>query len=409
MTALWVILLCTCYQGPVPVVRADDATLGPQTSTPVTFLPNHSPEHELSIREMLAPSLFDWYGELSFVYLDRTVPDMQFGINLGGIQPLNAGATFFDLNTTDNRSISTDDMNMGSQPGLRFLVGRTIWADPCDDRGCVAKPNETPEVMRRLSIELGYLGMLHQHQVTNRITANPTTPSGALVSRFVQNGNSGTYQPVLYPFDYATLNTLTYRSRFDSAELNLRYSTQAGRRMPLDVLAGVRYMKVQENFDFFAANTGPTLPGLTNASPTGLYSTRTDNDMIGLQIGGDLSYRLTNGWSLMGRGRGGLLINSASQRSNLNGTLVATSNPYSETGSGSGVGMASLFEFGLHTNFQLSDNLSLMVGYQGLYLNDLSTAPRQFQWNIDQGSRNGLDRHGSLFFFGPAAGIEWRW
>jgi hypothetical protein len=300
-------------------------------------------------------------------------------------------------------------MNMGSQPGLRFLVGRTIWVDPCDDRGCVAKPNDTPEVMRRLSIELGYLGLLQQHQETLRVGANPTTPSGALVSRFVSRGGSDSYQPVLYPFDYATVNTLTYRSRFDSAELNLRYSTQASKRMPLDVLAGVRYMKVQENFDIFAANTGPALPGLVNASATGLYSTRTDNDLIGLQIGGDLSYRLTSHWSLMGRGRGGLLVNSASQRSNLNGTLVATGNPYSETGTGSGVGMASLFEFGLHTNFQISDNLSLMLGYQGLYLNDLSTAPRQFQWNTDLGSRNGLDRHGSLFFFGPAAGIEWRW
>lgn len=179
--------------------------------------------------------------------------------------------------------------------------------------------------------------------------------------------------------------------------------------MPVDVLAGLRYMKVQENFDFFAANTGPALPGLINASPNGLYSTRTDNDMIGLQIGGDLSYRLTSGWSLMGRGRGGLLVNSASQRSNLNGTLMATGLPYNDAGAASGVGFASLFEFGIHTNYQLSSNLSLMVGYQGLYLNDLSTAPRQFQWNAELGGRNSLDRNGSLFFFGPAAGIEWKW
>lgn len=410
MTALWVILLCTMFQGQVPVVRADDTayTLGPNSVVPGSFVPG-DPENEWQLREMLAPSLFDWYAELSFVYLDRTSSDMQFGTNLGGIQHLGAGASYFDLNPNDNRVISSSDMDMGAQPGLRFLVGRTIWVDPCDDRGCVAKPNETPEVMRRLSIELGYLGLLHQQQSTQRFSANPTTPNGTLASRFIARGNSDTYQPVLYPFDYASLNTLTYRSRFDSAELNLRYSTQAGRRMPLDVLAGVRYMKVQENFDFFAANTGPALPGLINASPNGLYSTRTDNDMIGLQIGGDLSYRLTSGWSLMGRGRGGLLVNNASQRSNLSGTLVSTGTPFNDAGSASGVGFASLFEFGIHTNYQLSSNLSLMVGYQGLYLNDLSTAPRQFQWNTDVGGRNSLDRNGSLFFFGPAAGIELKW
>ena len=71
--------------------------------------------------------------------------------------------------------------------------------------------------------------------------------------------------------------------------------------------------------------------------------------------------------------------------------------------------MASLFEFGIHTNFQLNSNLSLQLGYQGLYLNDLSTAPRQFQFGLDPASRHGLDRTGSLFFFGPAAGIEWKW
>ena len=409
MPALWVLLLSICFQSPVPVVRADDAgTIGAYSPAPVTFVP-HPEDETFHLHDYLTPHLFDWYSELSFVYLNRTLSDVSVGYHLGAIESIGPGASYQDVNPFDNRVVATSDMDVGSQPGLRFLVGRTIWADPCDDRGCVAKPNDAPDVMRRLSVELGYLGLLHQHQSTVRYQANPLTPNGTLASRFANRNVGDMYQPTLYPFDYATLNTLTYRSRFDSAELNLRYSTQANNRMPVDMLAGVRYMKLQENFDFFAANTGPSLPGLINAAPTGLYSTRTDNDMIGLQVGGDLSLRLNSHWSLMGRGRGGLLVNSASQRSNLNGTLVATSSPFSDSGTGSGVGMASLFEFGLHTNLQINDPLSLMFGYQGLYLNDLSTAPRQFQWNSDMGGRNTLDRNGSLFFFGPAAGIEWRW
>lgn len=406
MTALWVICCLIFCQGPaVPVVRAQE---GPPVfgSEPISFLEQVDRDASPTLREMLAPTPFDWYAELNILYLDRNLSNMQFGTNLGAVQP--QGNSFIDLNPADNRAIGTRDLDMSAQPGLHFLIGRTIWADPCDDRGCVAKQCEQPEFLRSLSLELGYLGLLQQQSASARYQSNPATPNGALVSRFIST-NGDTFTPTLWPFDYGNASSLTYRSRFDSAELNLRYSTQASRRLPIDVLAGVRYVRVQENLDYFSSNSNPHIPSLLNASPYGSYSTRTDNDLIGLQIGGDMSYRLTAGWSLMGRGRGGLLVNSASQRSNLNGTLLASSMPYSDTGAASGVGIAGLFEFGIHTNYQINSNLSFMVGYQGLFLSDLSTAPRQFLFNPDQGSRNVLDRNGNLFYFGPAAGIEWKW
>lgn len=407
MSAMWVICLTLLLDGPtVPVVRADDVPfdLG---LVPSTLVPYQSLEGEWANRGLIGFNGYSWYGEAGIVFYNRALSHVNFGTNFGAVQQLGNGA-YFDLNASDNRLIGARDVDLGAQPGLRFLVGRTIWADPCDDRGCVAKPCETPDAFRSLSVELGYLGLLQQ-QVTTRYSANPSTPLGAMASRFAGIGSDGTITPVLWPFDYANINTLTYRSRFDSAELNLRYSTSAGQRMPIEMLAGIRYMKLQENLDYLAGNTNPHLPALVNVSPWGAYSTRTDNDLIGLQLGGDLSYRLTADWSLMGRGRGGLLVNSASQRSNLNGSLVAGGMPFNDTGSASGVGMAGLFEFGIHTNYQLTSNLSLMVGYQGLYLSDLSTAPRQFMWNAEASGRNNLDRAGSLFFFGPAAGIEWKW
>lgn len=403
MTAGWVVcLLLLLIDGPVPVVRADDSPfqLG---IAPTSFLPGDEYQTDVRFSDLITPSVFDWYGYSGVVFLDRSMHSASFGTSLGAVQSTGQGNSFVDLNPNDNRSISTGDLDSGLKPGLRFLVGRTIWADPCDDRGCVAKGADTPEPMRSLSLELGYLGVLQQ-QSTVRYNANPQAPNGTIISRLASLGSDGVYTPVLWPFDNANTNTLSYRSRFDSAELNLRYSTANG-RMPIDVLAGIRYMKWQENLDLQASNTISHLP----VSPYGAYTTRTDNDLIGLQIGSDLSYRVTSAWSLIGRGRGGLLVNSASQRNNLNGTLLSSSMPLNDTGTASGVGFAGLFEFGIHTNYQLTSNLSLMVGYQGLYLSDLSTAPRQGLWNSELGNRNSLDRNGSLFFFGPAAGIEWKW
>lgn len=404
MSAVWVLCLLLFLDDPtVPVARADDSPFAIGIA-PASILP--STDSPLFLRDAYAPDLYTWYGEAGLVFFDRSVSGINFGTNLGAVQPTGNGS-FFDVSNSDNRMIGTNDLDFGAQTGLRFLIGRTIWTDPCDDRGCACKTCDASDSMRSLSIELGYLGLQQQSSV--RYTSNPSTPTGAIASRFVNIGSDGSYTPALWPFDFANVASLTYRSRFDSAELNLRYSTAAGQRMPIEMLAGIRYMKFQENLDFLTANQNPHLPALINASPYGAYSTRTDNDLIGLQLGSDLSYRLTNYWSLMGRGRGGLLVNSASQRSNLNGTLMSSSLPFNETGTASGVGVAGLFEFGIHTNFQLTSNLSFMVGYQGLYLSDLSTAPRQFMWNAESANRNTLDRNGSLFFFGPAAGIEWKW
>lgn len=404
MTAEWVVCLLLLFiDGPVPVVRADETPFQIGI-VPTTFMPGEQYSSDLRFTNLITPSVFDWYGYAGVVFLDRTMQAASIGTSLGAIQANDQANSFVDINSNDNRLITISDLGASSTPGLRFLIGRTIWADPCDDRGCVAKNNEMPEPMRTLSIELGYLGLLQQ-QSNIRYNSHPSVPNGTILSRFATIGNDGAYTPVLWPFDNANTNTLTYRSRFDSAELNLRYTTANTGRMPIDVLAGIRYLKWQENLDLMASNTISHLP----VSPYGAYNTRTDNDLIGLQVGSDLSYRVTSAWSLVGRGRGGLLVNSASQRNNLNGSLVASSLPLNDTGTASGVGFAGLFEFGIHTNYQLTSNLSLMVGYQGLYLSDLSTAPRQGLWNPELNNRNTLDRNGNLFFFGPAAGIEWRW
>jgi len=401
MSAAWVYCLLLFLVGDqVPVVKADDSWS--PFDPPVSFVP---PERTFgdSPFDYHGPSLDGWYGSVGAAFLDRTIPQTHIGSNLGATAPLG-GSTFVDVNPHDNRLIATKDLDFSPRPGLRFLVGRTIWADPCDDRGCVAKPDETSETFRMLSAEVGYLGQVQQRTSVTVLAA----PDGSIISRFATPGASNSYSPVLWPFDHANFASLVYRSRFDSAELNLRYSTRYGSRMPVDLLAGVRFVKLQENLDFMAANGGNPF-GLTAPLPVGLYSTRTDNDLIGLQVGGDLSYRLTSNLSLVGKGRYGLLVNSATQRSNVNGTLIASNAPYNDMGAGSGVGLAGLFEFGIHTNYQLSPNLNLMFGYQGLFLSDLSTASRQLSWSTDLGSRNGLDRNSNLFFFGPAAGIELRW
>lgn len=406
MSAAWVITLLILFTfDDVPIVQAQEPWPPgnvPFGSVPSTFRPQErldAPNQPVDLYSM--PTTSPWYGRAEVVWFDRTNPHVDVGYNLGAVGMING--KLVDLDPSDNRALGTRDLDFSSRPGLRFLVGRTIWTDPCDDRGCVAKPEDIPDTIRSLSVELGYLGLFKNYRASVQYSGNGG--DSTLISRFAQPGPNNTFTPVVWPFDQATIATLTYRSRFDSAELNLRYSTQTS-RMPFDLLAGVRFVKVQENFDYMTANTMLASP---LALPPGLYTTRTDNDLVGLQVGGDLAYQFTSSWNVVGRGRGGLLVNSATQRSNVTGTLMATNTPFVDSGAGNGVGLASLLEFGLHTNYQLTPNLTLTVGYQGLFLGDLSTAPRQLSWSTEPGSRNGLDRNSSLFFFGPAAGLEWRW
>jgi hypothetical protein len=416
MSAAWVLaVLLLLIDPPVPVVRGHEPPGGEASLfTPASFRPAENWNQNGEPLDIFSLSReTTWYMQAQAFLLDRTVPNAIVGAHLGpvGVDPV-APFRLIDLSAGDNRFLSTGDLDLSSRPGLRFLVGRTIWADPCDDRGCVAKPDEELDSLRALSLELGYLGLAQRYRSSVQYAASPNPPDGAILSRFAQAAPGHAYIPVLWPFDQASMASLLYRSRFDSAELNLRYSRLVGASLSsglshLDLLAGVRFVKVQENLDYLAASS--TFLNTPVPMQTGLYSTRTDNDLIGLQLGGDLNYRLSSALSLVGRGRGGLLVNSASQRSNVNGILVSTGAGYNDIGAGSNVGLAGMFEFGIHTNYQVSPNLTLMIGYQGLFLSDLSTAPRQLNWGAEFGSRNGLERNGSLFFFGPAAGIEWRW
>ncbi len=267
-----------------------------------------------------------------------------------------------------------DDVNMAdfvhfsNEHGLRLTAGRV------DELGG--------------GVELSYLGL---HEWDEQADFAPTIPGGissrtALLSDIAPFNN-----PALYGFNYA--------SKLHSLELNGRRGVWARDNLHLALLAGVRYLKVEE--DFLWSATGAN-------GAVGIYASSTDNDLFGLQFGGDLQIDLAPGLSVGGITKAGVFVNFSEQNSSITGGVVLGA-PFNVTGSGEDETVAAIVELGVNVSYQLGSSVRLSVGYNALFIYGLALAPRQLRVSTAPDGQNGLNYGGASAYHGPTAGIEFTW
>jgi hypothetical protein len=315
-----------------------------------------------------------------------------------------------DVGVTDGdgrnaRDFSSVDAHFREQPGFRIFVGQAI------------SPGQDLE---------GSIFWLRDHEgradffssgFANGAFFGAST-AGNLISKFATAITGTTSAPVLAPFDFAQTATVIYRSELFGGELNWRWHPYFEPRMPIVLVAGLRYLRQAEYFDFQASTTITDGAGVTRPI-NGSYSVETENHLIGVQIGTDVQYFLNSFWSLLGRLRGGLLLNFASQDSaivgaellntSFSGGPILSSTPFSAFGSGNHTGLASLVEFGIHTTIQVTDNFAVIVGYNGLLLSSLALAPKQMEFSTAPGAQNVLRHGGTVFYYGPSLALQLSW
>ncbi len=216
---------------------------------------------------------------------------------------------------------NTDAAEFDVQPGLRVTVGRYLGLD---------------EKNRSHSIEGVFYGLQEwdtkasmQGELRQEFTTTDANgaviliEAGQLVSDFALD---------LGGFNRADLHAFRYSSNFNTAELNyrIRWQYRPNRISPAkdgrwdkkrdtdwlpNFIIGLRYHNVDEDFAFLSrgiiAVNGIDMP------ISGDWTTSTQNNMIGPQIGGGL-LRKTRRWEVGVDGKIGLLINSAT----LDGRIV---------------------------------------------------------------------------------------
>ena len=345
------------------------APLSPPSTPPSLALTPSQPEYFPGGPIVASKRLSQWSITAEAVWLGRSTNN--FG-SLGESILAQAGTVIDQLNIG----------GVGLEPGMRLQLGYRL-----------------DEIA---SLEMVYLGM-QQWTSSNTIYGDPRPWS------FGNNGPLLITSPytqsdaIIGPFD----NSLgyTYRSSLQNLEFNQRIQRMPAGDWVVETLAGFRVLEWNERFHLNALNDA------NNPNNALAYNENIDISTHNTLVGGQLGYALRREWerlSLQFNGKVALMGNFVhSSYSNLNSTLWQS---YGFSGSYPGfqpfagtdmtLGIASVLDFGLVANFQITPNFGIRGGYQFLYIPGLALAPAQL---------NSFSHSQSVLLQGPTAGLSAQW
>lgn len=227
-------------------------------------------------------------------------------------------------------ALSTGAADFGFEPGIRVGVGKKI--DNCR------------------AVELSYMGLNDWHGAGTISGGGGGNVLGSTIPFL--NGTA----PGLVP----TSMTATFSSGIHSAELMVRQ-----RRSPTtEFSGGIRY---------FHFNDAIGISGIAASGNLGAGSIKTDNNLIGFQVGGRETHRIRN-FQVSMFGNAGVYLNFNEQTMRSGGP-AATVNPIRTNGSD--VSFAGIIDTGLTAKYHIAKHAWIQGGYQVMYLSQIATAGDQ--------------------------------
>jgi hypothetical protein len=244
--------------------------------------------------------------------------------------------------------VSNDELIVHGEPGIR--MGLIL----LDDQGC--------------GVEFGYMGL--------DPFGGPRTYSSTA--------------PIIFPFfggiplNPQTSYSVHYLSRNHSGEVNLRRELTDR----VTVLGGFIFLELNETFDI--------------RSSAGSFSSATDNDLYGFQIGGDLYLAQIRRSVLFSTLKSGVYYNNADVMAEaLSGNaIIKFVDDEDDVAFVGDVAVGLLIPMGSHAEFR--------IGYQGLYLEGVGLAPDQSD-NYSLFTASGSLDSSTLLYHGGFVGIDLFW
>jgi len=276
-------------------------------------------------------------------------------------------------------------------PGTRITLGRYL--DSCEgsdwDR----------------SFELTFWG-LFQFETSSRIDG------------ITNNAINTPYSNTVGGFNNADFQTAQYRSDLNSYEWNFRWTHHMQRDqlvlspngewhkqctpgMVPSIILGVRWVALDEDFVWQSR-----INSLPLDQYRGDYTVNTKNDMIGVQLGGELTEQHCN-WNWGVKVKGGIYANYCEQSS-----IVIVNDPRTNLFAPnrnehvSAVDAALMGEIGLFMNYALTDHINFKAGYDFIFLTGLAQAADQVYFD-NQPVR--VIHQAYQFYNGGTLGLEITW
>lgn len=249
-----------------------------------------------------------------------------------------------------------------------------------------------------------------------RETFGVNAETGFLWSRFLTTFGGD----FLGGFNQVTMHAQSYRSNINDFELNVRIrprgqpdrlvlqpngrwrrECQVGCQM--SYLFGIRGMAINEKYEFMGiGGEGAPWDGIF-----GNYNIKTHNNLIGLQIGGDVIFRHCR-WNWGVRAKAGPYVNFCDQTSDI---VANDTRPdffsLSLRRFAKKDDAALVAEFGFVANYKLRPNLNFRASYDFMWIAGLALAPEQLDFELNAPSQ--ITKDGSIYFHGLSLSAELIW
>jgi len=338
-----------------------------------------------------------WYTEIDVLLMDRIW--RRDNITLAFQQNAALG------NIAINNTLSIDGGRSGVEATPRLKVGRFLFRDH----------KNRDHAMEFIAYGGGQWSQSGQLDAVGNGTLQVGTYSPQLVDEFGRTSVSPPLDQGNISFDGATRMQYDYDSRFNNFELNYHVKARMRKdRMELEpsgqwvrraqpsvsrsLIAGIRYFNLSEDFDWDAF-------GINDANgdaQTGNYRVRTDNDLIGTQLGFSWTYE-TARWSLGMKNKSGMYLNRTDVESSfeVTGGVTSGDNAIREDN------LSFISEGSLIGKWHLLPNFSLRVGAEILYVSSVAQASEQLNFIPVSTSQNVAG--GDSTFMGGLIGFEGYW
>lgn len=318
--------------------------------------------------DQCGPHYFDFSAEAIYMKRDKI---------------FNRQIDFSSLNIDGPIVLSSTDLDTHFEPGFR-LMGRY-------DLGALS------------FLEFGYWGIFDFAERAEFVDPNPISPTEgnifSLWSEFGTNPAGGVGMPAT---EQAVRHRIAWDSDLQNAEISFRrYWVGFNPRVSGTFLVGFRYTRLNENFIFG-----------TEEGENYLYHTQADNDLAGLQLGGDAWVCVRQGCRIGAEGKAGIYNNQYKLRTN---AAADGNNPPIIDEEFDGNNVAFIGEARVSMVADILPSLSLKAGYEVLWLNSVVTAGDNFNTASPyqlpgQATRVPfVDDQEDAFFHGASAGLEYVW
>ena len=262
------------------------------------------------------------------------------------------------------------------------------------------------------NVEFTYFGLFFWDD-----TASVTDPTNQLFSPFSDFGLGTPFAET----DNGSFAAIDYESSFDSFEVNFRQRYMAPNcRYQMSCLLGVRYFKLDEDFNYFA--NGAVIPGDPLADPPTedifpelSYNINVHNNMVGPQVGGDIWLCILPGLRVGADGKAAVLANRIAVENTITSNVpVGGELPQPVVEDLVENDVSFLGEANITFTYRLNYNWTLRGGYTFLYVDGVALAPENFNAQpplLDGSPRTpgAINDNGGVFYHGYFAGAEFLW